>query len=86
MATSGVYAVTMTGATMITYILQELGVLSAGDTADANDSALVQNKINLWLLQHNGPKNAIRTGEMMWTREDATLTLDTSSTYYDLKP
>jgi hypothetical protein len=86
MATSGTYAITMTASSMITKILQELGEVASGDTPESNDTDIVLDKINLWLLQQNGPNNTMRSGDMMWTRETGTMDLDTTKIEYDLKP
>ncbi len=86
MTTSGTYSITLTVGTIIDMVLQELGILGASQSAKSADSEYVKRKMNLWLLQQNGPNNPFRTGDMMWTRESATLTLSTSKSSYDLKP
>jgi len=86
MATSSTYTITVTAATLIDDILEELGVLAPGASAKAADVTTVKQRLNYWLLQQNRKPNAVSPGEMMWTRESGTLTLSTSSASYDLKP
>jgi hypothetical protein len=86
MAASGVYVITKTGTEVFTEILQLIGKLGIGTVAAPEDLDIVKARGNEWLLQLNGPSNELRSGEMMWTRESATLPLSTSSAEYDLKP
>ena len=86
MATSGVYAVTKTGTTLFTEVLQAMGKLGIGVTAPAEDIEIIRNRCNNWLLLQNGPNNLYRVGNMMWTREIATLILGTTTNLYELKP
>jgi hypothetical protein len=85
MATSGVYSITVTAQTLFSAVLEELGVLAAGGNGKAGDIATVKQRANLWLLQQNGRPNALRPGEMMWTRESGTITLDITTNEYELK-
>jgi hypothetical protein len=86
MATSSTYTITVTAHDLFSAVLEELGILGPGASAKAADITTVKQRANFWLIQQNGRPNAIRPGEMMWTRESAELTLSTSSASYDLKP
>ena len=86
MTTSGTYSISFTAGQIIDMILMELGVLGASQSANGADSDLVKNKMNLWLIQQNGLNNVIRSGDMMWSRETATITLETTKYVYELKP
>jgi hypothetical protein len=86
MTTSGVYVVTKTGTTFCTEVLKAMGKLGIGTTAPAEDLEEIRSRANSWLMLQNGPNNKYRVGNMMWTRETATLTLGTTTNLYELKP
>lgn len=86
MPTSGVYTETVTATSVFEDVLMALEVLGTGETPTAEDISIVKRCCNRWLKQLNGPINAYRTGDMPWTREDATLALVVAQTSYDLQP
>ena len=87
MATSGAYTITMTATTMVNAIGRLVGSAPAdmGDSVSAGEASAIIQAINMWLLQQKGPPNFMNPGHMMWTREEASLTLSAKSVY-SLKP
>ena len=85
MATSGVYVITKTASELITSSLLVLGVIDPIEASSANEIVVGIDALNMLLLQLKSPVNKLHSGDQLWQRETATLTL-TSKMIYDLKP
>lgn len=86
MATSSTYTMTVTGATLFTDVLQDLGVYAPGETPTDDDMQHAKRKANFLIKQLEGPPNFMAPGERMWQREVGSLTPDATKNSYSLKP
>jgi len=87
MTTSGTYVLSYTALQLATAIARLLGhaPVDQGDALGAGETATIIEATNLWIFQQKGPPNFMNPGEMMWLREEGSLTLSAKASY-DLKP
>jgi len=81
MASSGSADYTVTASQLIQDALEELGVVGAGQTVSAEDSATALRALNLLVKQWMGPGSPVTPGLKMWKRRQLTLDLTSTDKY-----
>lgn len=85
MATSGVYAYSVTATDIIRDALETVGVLAAGEAPAAEDVLLCIRKLNMLVKQWSGNRD-FSPGLKMWTRRTGYLFLQKGQARYALGP
>ena len=86
MATSGVYTVTVTAATIVEGALRTLGAVQEGNSPTSSEMLDGIEALNFLILQWQGPQSPLLHGMKMWQRERVSLALDITKNSYDLMP
>ena len=85
MATSGVYAITVTALDLIKNSMLNVGSTAIEETPTGAEAKLGRDGLNYLIKQLEGPPNFIQSGQKMWQRETGALTLDATKNSYSLK-
>lgn len=85
MATSGSYDFSVTAETVITEMLEQIGVLPAGETLDANDQSSCIRTLNMMVKQWSGNFD-FAPGLKAFSRKNGYLFLQLNQGVYDIGP